>query len=142
MDITSNKNVGGNRMYFRRNHWKKALQSIGFYNEEGLLANGALLFADDYQGKKTEIQVDMFKDRLEISSPGSFYRGEKLGKTYELSGIISKRGNSLITAVLVSCNVMEAAGTGFNLYGNGKLVVWWMKGLWEKTHIKADKNNL
>lgn len=175
---------------------EKALQSMGFYNEEGLLANGALLFADDYRDKKTEIQcsvfsgfnkgserivtinrfngniisainyimefvtqrmnhsmiklgdtrknidaypqralfegvmnavahrdyfldgtqiqVDMFKDRLEISSPGSFYRGEKLGKTYDLSGIISKRRNELIAAVLVSCNVMEAAGTGFD----------------------------
>ena len=175
---------------------EKALQSMGFYNEEGLLANGAMLFADDYQDKKTEIQcsvfsgfnkgserivtinrfngniisainyivefvtqrmnhsmiklgdtrknldaypqralfegvinavahrdyfldgtqiqVDMFKDRLEISSPGSFYRGEKIGKTYNLSGIISKRRNELIASVLVSCNVMEAAGTGFD----------------------------
>lgn len=175
---------------------EKALQSMGFYNENGLLANGALLFADDCQDKKTEvqcsvfsgfnkgseriitinrfkgsiisvidyimefvtqrmnhsmiklgdtrknidaypqralfegvinavahrdyfldgtqIQVDMFKDRLEISSPGSFYRGEKLGKTYDLSGIISKRRNELIASVLVSCNVMEAAGTGFD----------------------------
>ncbi|MCD8021983.1 MAG: putative DNA binding domain-containing protein, partial [Lachnospiraceae bacterium] len=175
---------------------EKALQSMGFYNEEGLLANGAVLFEDDYQGKKTEvqcsvfsgfhkgserivtinrfhgnivsvinymmefvtqrmnhsliklektrknidaypqralfegvinavahrdyfldgtqIQADMFRDRLEISSPGSFYRGEKLGKTYDLSGIISKRRNELISSVLVICNVMEAAGTGFD----------------------------
>ena len=175
---------------------EKALKSMGFYNEDGLLANGALLFTDNYQDKKTEvqcslfsgfnkgserivtinkfngniisvinyimefviqrmnhsmiklgdtrknidaypqralfegiinavahrdyfldgtqIQVDMFKDRLEISSPGSFYRGEKLGKTYDLSGIISKRRNELIASVLVSCNVMEAAGTGFD----------------------------
>lgn len=175
---------------------EKALRSMGFYNEEGLLANGAVLFADHYQGKKTEvqcsvfagfnkgsqrivtinrfagnlvsvirymmefvtqrmnhsvikredtrenldayprralfegvinavahrdyfldgtqIQLDMFKDRLEISSPGGFCRGEKLGKTYDLSGIISKRRNELITSVLVSCNVMEAASTGFD----------------------------
>lgn len=175
---------------------KKALQSMGFYNEDGILANGALLFRDDYQDQKTEvqcsvfsgfnkgserivtinrfngniisvidyimefvtqrmnhsiiklgdtrinidsypqralfegvinavahrdyfldgtqIQIDMFKDRLEISSPGAFYRGEKLGKTYDLSRIISKRRNELIAAVLVSCNVMEAAGTGFD----------------------------
>lgn len=39
---------------------EKALQSMGFYNEDGLLANGALLFADDYQDKKTEIQCSVF----------------------------------------------------------------------------------
>ena len=174
---------------------EKALMSMGFYNENGLLVNGAVLFGDDYQGKKTEvvcsvfsgfnkgserivtvnrfhgniiadinymiefveqrmnhsmikldntrknidaypkralfegvinavahrdyfldgtqIQMDMFKDRLEISSPGGFYIGEKIGKTYDLSGISSKRRNELITSVLVNCNVMEAAGTGF-----------------------------
>lgn len=68
----------------------------------------------DYYLDGTQIQVDMFKDRLEISSPGAFYRGGKLGKTYDLSGIISKRRNELIAGVLVACNVMEAAGTGFD----------------------------
>ena len=68
----------------------------------------------DYYLDGTQIQVDIFKDRLEISSPGGFYRGEKFGKTYDLSGVISKRRNELISGVLVACNVMEAAGTGFD----------------------------
>lgn len=175
---------------------EKALRSMGFYDENVFLANGAVLFQDGYDGRKTQvqcsvfsgftkgserivtinrfqgdlissikymtefvlqrmnhsvikqkdgrknidaypqralfegiinavahrdyfldgtqIQVDLFRDRLEISSPGGFYRGEKLGKTYDLSGIISKRRNELICSVLVSCNVMEAAGTGFD----------------------------
>lgn len=68
----------------------------------------------DYFLDGTQIQIDMFRDRLEISSPGSFYEGAPLGRTSDLSSIISKRRNELICAVLVRCNVMEAAGTGFD----------------------------
>lgn len=189
------------REFFKNNNngkelREKALDSMGFFNKDGYLLNGALMFQDDYNEKKTEvqcsvysglnkgserivtinrfngnliatirfildfvnqrmnhsmikldnvrknldsyparalfegvinavahrdyyldgtqIQIDMFKDRLEIYSPGGFYRGEKIGKTYDLSRVISKRRNELITDILVKCNVMEAAGTGFD----------------------------
>ena len=59
------------------------------------------------------IQIDMFRDRLEISSPGAFYKQGDLQKTYDLSSIISQRRNPVICNVLVRCMVMEASGTGF-----------------------------
>lgn len=68
----------------------------------------------DYYLDGTQIQVDMFRDRLEISSPGSFYDGRPFGRTYDLSNIISRRRNELICHIFVACNVMEAAGTGFD----------------------------
>lgn len=67
----------------------------------------------DYFLDGTQIQIDLFKDRLEITSPGSFYLQNPVDKTYNLSQLISKRRNELITSILVECNVMEAAGTGF-----------------------------
>lgn len=89
-------------------------QNIDAYPVRALFEGVVNAFAHrDYFLDGTQIQIDMFKDRLEISSPGSFYRGEKIGKTYDLSKIISKRRNELISNVLVSCNIMEAAGTGF-----------------------------
>ena len=39
---------------------EKALKSLGFVNEEGYLLNGAVLFIDDYKGKKTEVQCSVF----------------------------------------------------------------------------------
>ncbi len=68
----------------------------------------------DYFLDGSQIQIDMFKDRIEISSPGSFYQGEKIPKTYNLSNIISMRRNELICEVFVKCKVMEAAETGFD----------------------------
>lgn len=62
----------------------------------------------------TQIQIDMFRDRLEISSPGGFYQGESIEKTYNLSQYLSTRRNSLITDIFVMCNMMEARGTGFD----------------------------
>lgn len=67
----------------------------------------------DYYIDGAQIQIDMFQNRLEISSPGSFLSGGRIEKTHDLSSIISQRRNELICNVLVSCNLMEASGTGY-----------------------------
>ena len=67
----------------------------------------------DYEMDRTQIQVDIFRNRLEITSPGGFFQRDGVKKTYDLSSIISRRRNELICSVLVRCNAMEAAGTGF-----------------------------
>jgi ATP-dependent DNA helicase RecG len=90
-------------------------KNIDSYPDRALLEGVVNAVAHrDYFLDGTQIQVSLFKDRLEIASPGSFYQGEKFKKTYDLSGIISKRRNELICGILVKCKVMEAAGTGFD----------------------------
>lgn len=173
----------------------KAFQSMGFFNKDGFLTNGALLFRDDYSGGKTSLQcsvysgftrgsdrisnikkfngnitdvinhalgfvmensahsiiklpdrhidlysypprsvmegivnavahrdyfldgtqidITVFRNRLEITSPGGFYGSSLDGRVDELDKLISVRRNEIISAVLVKCDVMEAAGTGF-----------------------------
>ena len=39
---------------------EKALKSLGFFNEEGYLLNGAVLFLDGYTDKKTEVLCSVF----------------------------------------------------------------------------------
>lgn len=67
----------------------------------------------DYFIEGTQIQIDMFRDRLEITSPGSCFSAGRIEKTYDLNTLSSKRRNKLISDVFVECSVMEAAGTGF-----------------------------
>lgn len=67
----------------------------------------------DYYIDGSAIYVDMFKDRLVISSPGSPYGKDELKKTYNLNTFASKRRNELISNIFVLCHAMEAKRTGF-----------------------------
>lgn len=67
----------------------------------------------DYSIDGTQIQVDIFKDRLEIISPGKFLEGDYVNRQYDLTSMISKRRNTLVCEILHMCKMMEAGGTGF-----------------------------
>ena len=66
----------------------------------------------DYSISGTQIDVDIYSDRIDIVSPGSWL----LPKSYEqypVGSIPSIRRNSIIAACLDMANLMERGGTGF-----------------------------
>lgn len=68
----------------------------------------------DYLLDGTQINVDMFSNRLVISSPGSLFEGKSnLTPTYDLSSFSSKRRNEVICNAFIIAKAMEAKGTGF-----------------------------
>ena len=62
----------------------------------------------------SEIQFDIFKDHLEITSPGSLLGGKNLEQEKQISSIMPKRRNELICRIFESLHMMEAKGTGFD----------------------------
>lgn len=66
----------------------------------------------DYLIEGAQIDVDIFEDRLEICSPGSFLPGN-LGDEVGLENIPSRRRNNVICDVLALVNKMQRNGSGF-----------------------------
>ncbi len=67
----------------------------------------------DYFINGSQISLDIFKDRLVITSPGSYYQSGPLSPTYDLARFASRRRNEYICNVFCYCKAMEARGTGF-----------------------------
>jgi len=66
----------------------------------------------DYSIAGTQIDVDIYCDRIEIVSPGSWLL-PKGYEEYPLGSIPSIRRNSIVSACLDIANLMERGGTGF-----------------------------
>jgi len=67
----------------------------------------------DYLMPGTQIDIDVFQDRLEIVSPGGMVNGDTFLDKKDIESIPSKRRNSLVCDVLGVCKLMEKGGTGF-----------------------------
>ena len=65
----------------------------------------------DYQILGSEIHVDMFDDRLEISSPGGMVDGSQI-QDLDLSKIPSLRRNTIISDIFNRLHFMERRGSG------------------------------
>ena len=66
----------------------------------------------DYSIAGTQIDVDIYSDRMDIVSPGSWLL-PKPYDSYPLGSIPSIRRNTIIAACLDVANLMERGGTGF-----------------------------
>lgn len=66
----------------------------------------------DYLIDGGQIDVDVFQDRIEICSPGSFLPGN-IGENTDLAMIPSRRRNNVICDTLALVNKMQRNGSGF-----------------------------
>lgn len=66
----------------------------------------------DYSIAGTQIDVDIYDDRMDIVSPGSWLLPRSY-EEYPVGTIPSIRRNSIIAACLDAANLMERGGTGF-----------------------------
>lgn len=91
-----------------------------FFNDDGSFSTISLrealinaLAHRDYKIGGSEIVVDCYPDRVEITSPGSItYYGES-SNNVSLEVLPSLRRNPNICRVLVKCRLMEEKGSGF-----------------------------
>ncbi len=62
----------------------------------------------------TQIEVNIFPDRLEITSPGALLGVRELYKEKNIASIIPRRRNEVICNILEMCKYMEKKGSGFD----------------------------
>lgn len=97
--------------------WKKAAnggrEEVRSYPKEAIreiLVNA--IAHRDYSIMGTQIDVDIYDDRIEVVSPGSWLL-PKPYEEYPVGTIPSIRRNTIIAACLDVANLMERGGTGF-----------------------------
>ena len=109
----------GNAESFIRNNSKSAWTVRGMRREEKsdypfravreVLVNA--LIHRDYQIIGTEVHVDMFDDRLEITSPGGMINGSRI-QDLDLKRVPSMRRNEIISDIFGRLHYMDRRGSG------------------------------
>lgn len=109
-----------NGLNFIKNHNRKAWKKLprtrveyNDYNERAIteiLVNALIHRMYDIMG--AEIHIDIYDDRLEISSPGGMYDGSEI-QSRDILNIPSVRRNPVIADVFQRLDFMERRGSGF-----------------------------
>lgn len=81
----------------------------------------------NYYIQGSQIEVNIFRDRLEITSPGSLLGVRKVQKETNISSITPRRRNNVICEILSMCRYMEQKESGFDKI--------------EKDYINADQKH-
>lgn len=62
----------------------------------------------------SQVEVNIFRDRMEITSPGALLGVRELKREHDIASIVPRRRNEVICAMLTSCRLMEEKGSGFD----------------------------
>ena len=68
----------------------------------------------NYYLSGTQIELNLYDDRLELISPGSYPIGTNIDKTTEIANIMPGRRNEVICAVLSLLGYVDKKGSGFD----------------------------
>ncbi len=98
-----------------RKMWKKAAKKrIEYPDYPELAVREAIVNAiihRDYTVRGSEVHIDIYDDRLEVSSPGGMVDGTFIQER-NINNIISKRRNNVIADVFDRLDLMERRGSG------------------------------
>ena len=93
--------------------WKKTPTEMPEYAERSCLeALTNALIHRSYLELGSEVHVDIFDDRLEITSPGGMVNGKNIQDLDLSKSIISKRRNPVLADVFARLGYMERQGSG------------------------------
>ena len=109
IEFVSNHSVNGYR--------KEATDRVAFFSYPARSVTEGIVNAighRNYYMSGTQIEINIFLDRLEITSPGTLLGVRRLVREKNIASIIPRRRNEVICSVLEMCRYMEKKGSGFD----------------------------
>ena len=100
---------------------KEAYDRVAYYSYPARSLTEGIVNAighRNYYIQGSQIEINIFINRLEIASPGSLLGVRYLHEEKNISSIIPRRRNEVICSILQLCGLMEERGSGFDKIEN------------------------